>query len=1261
MSDPQFVVGGPRIPSEIIRALEEERLVFFCGAGISIRTGLPNFRDLTLEAIKHIDRAPGDIPADPAIRDAYDQGSFDKALDILEDKEGRRGDLRRFVAKRLTRRMRDAKEQLRIHTALLDLSWLSPSNEGERGYRLVTTNYDDRFEKAGLPRRWIEAAPRLARPQANRAGYVTFLHGRIQTDKVNLDPGHTSLVLTSADFGDAYLRDGYAARFVLELFREFTVLFIGYSLSDPVMRYLMDIFATENDESRQGQFRPAYAFVAHSDEDAEHQYRLWEAKHVVPVLYNYANSHETLTQTLENWAHVHRAASDGRFQIFMEAVTKPFQANVDVDNLANAAWALADKRHRTARRLGSLNPDEDGPDADISWFGALLESEVIDPRDESRRPKKCRLLDLEEVAFQLCRWAVRHCHNRHFVHWAVSNELLMLTKLRDRFFPLLIRELYSNEPKHFVKEPYKLFWQLLVGVASSRNEIRDHNAFWLMVRTKNGEGPQIGSVVNLLQAQLRWPTQPFRMASDDAHEPERLSDLARYEIYDWIDFRDHHRFRDLFFTRFEGQLRLRGDCWTFVDDLTTLLVGICKLGVKIDASFSRGFSRHIRESIAPDVHNDFRAARWEFLIEAVVQSFETACKQASELAISVAQRWSAIWRSENQTLFGRLYLHAVTHMRELSVDEAVRACLDQPDVLWRYEYEAELLALLRVRGSQISEGSLHLLVVRVLDEPPVQALPNEYDPRDIDNKRGQRFAKLLQAGVELQGAARTLADEYLRQRSPSEDPREDEVRDRITKARWVGPPSGKELVGREINEVVEILNQGRDEHGFPHDEWSKAKQVADWLRQEKDRIVEAIEALAELDDAPIRFVDGIVWALRDVTTQPEVVDQIDRIAAALAASPSMIDASHEACSAWVKVLATSAVSDETFWFIWSLVQARAPAEDPSLVRNEDISLDAAINSAGGFLTEAVIDRFWMNKPTAGQGLPLGIRDRLTQLVSGSSRLAVHARLVCMPPLHALYAVDPDWTKQNLLPHLTWNNQPTDMETSALWSAQLGYGRWSLDLMAAIKRDFLIALEKREILDHEDYRSACWRFAALGIDRPSFLTNAETRDGFHSMGAEGASFVLGLFETRLRQSEQPADQWREMIAPWLRAHWPPQEAFRRTAVFSAAAEMLLETREAFAEALGTLEDLHLVGVIDQNGLVLFRLARTENGAGNQEQLEFPLLSRFPLEVCRWLHQILPLDIPGHEHNYLRTITESIQQQLPPGPPVPDCLLRLRDRI
>jgi hypothetical protein len=75
-----------------------------------------------------------------------------------------------------------------------------------------------------------------------------------------------------------------------------------------------------------------------------------------------------LTRTLEGWGRVHRAGSDGRFRILMEILTKPYQGEVDSGNLANAAWALSDKGHLAARRLGSLDPKETPPDADISWL-----------------------------------------------------------------------------------------------------------------------------------------------------------------------------------------------------------------------------------------------------------------------------------------------------------------------------------------------------------------------------------------------------------------------------------------------------------------------------------------------------------------------------------------------------------------------------------------------------------------------------------------------------------------------------------------------------------------------------------------------------------------------------------------------------------------------------------------------------------------------------------------------------------------------------
>ena len=46
------------------------------------------------------------------------------------------------------------------------------------------------------------------------------------------------MVITDEDFGRAYMTEGWAARFLVELFSNFTILFVGYSYDDTIMSYL---------------------------------------------------------------------------------------------------------------------------------------------------------------------------------------------------------------------------------------------------------------------------------------------------------------------------------------------------------------------------------------------------------------------------------------------------------------------------------------------------------------------------------------------------------------------------------------------------------------------------------------------------------------------------------------------------------------------------------------------------------------------------------------------------------------------------------------------------------------------------------------------------------------------------------------------------------------------------------------------------------------------------------------------------------------
>lgn len=237
---PELVSKGPDIPVELLNQLDDDRVVFFCGAGVSMGGGsqLPNFRDLLCHVYQE-----NHLPPDEIERKALKDDAYDKVFERLERPE-RLGpeQVRQSVAACLSK---EPAGPLQMHRDLLSLSLV------EGGHRLVTTNFDNRFreaarEAAGLREHLqVHDAPALPVPAHRRWRTLVHLHGRIQPNG-----RHSELVLTSADFGRAYLTEGWAARFVSALFADFTVVFVGYSLSDPVMRYLVDAVATERATGR---------------------------------------------------------------------------------------------------------------------------------------------------------------------------------------------------------------------------------------------------------------------------------------------------------------------------------------------------------------------------------------------------------------------------------------------------------------------------------------------------------------------------------------------------------------------------------------------------------------------------------------------------------------------------------------------------------------------------------------------------------------------------------------------------------------------------------------------------------------------------------------------------------------------------------------------------------------------------------------------------------------------------------------------------
>ena len=237
---------GPNIPVSFLNRLQDDEIVFFCGAGVSMPSKLPDFKGL----VQGLYSAFG-MEFDER-RDDYDR--------MLEELESNYSGVREKVRSILEPDEEVSRCQLENHQNLLRLAAVQ-DEDGVGRVRLVTTNFDNRFslaadELTGLSVT-LDDAPKLPMPEDGKEwASLVHLHGRIAADDRTLK----SLVLTSSDFGRAYLIQGWARRFIAQLLREWHVVFVGYSINDPPMRYLMDAAAAIRQRNPKA-FRDSYAFV----------------------------------------------------------------------------------------------------------------------------------------------------------------------------------------------------------------------------------------------------------------------------------------------------------------------------------------------------------------------------------------------------------------------------------------------------------------------------------------------------------------------------------------------------------------------------------------------------------------------------------------------------------------------------------------------------------------------------------------------------------------------------------------------------------------------------------------------------------------------------------------------------------------------------------------------------------------------------------------------------------------------------------------
>lgn len=1135
---PELVEHGPNIPFKLMNELDDGRVVFFCGAGISMASGLPNFGGL----VEHIYDQTGERKTDLEQR-LIAAEQYDKALGQLEGRlnEGR---LRQVVIERLSKKAK--RGSIEIHKTLVSLSQTS------EGLRLITTNFDNRFQSAGVKIGQIDAAPKLPVPKAHNWHSLTYLHGRITAGSKGND-----LVLTGADFGRAYLTERWAARFISELFREFTVVFVGYSLNDPVMSYMVDALAAERKKGVR--YNVAYAFGSFDDPGKQQEIETaWRGKSVEPILYHAPeNDHALLNKTLAEWARIRKDPFHARAQIAVNGIgTLP--SGVSDPIAERVTWALRDPTAAQALANAPAITEEDDYPKLVAWLEifsqcGLLSTPALDKDGKLSPPvnavgiwRTTRMPpDLDRVGRFLCDWIAKHLHVPQVLGWVV--------KLGGHLHPNLQMEIHRalSEKKPLVEiDPrLRLLWSILLETPLD-DDTRD---IWIEQRlARASDGAARIDEKRYIYAQLIASLRPlllvkpgasslrsFRRVYDNDGPPlTPLEECGHIALV--VDVGRYERLGEV-----AGKFELLAD---YAQEITSYLEQALSWLELDQEGFS--YARFYRPDIAVDKESP--RDTWTILITLARDSYLALVRQDAAKAAVLLQRWSML---END-LFKRLTLWAVTQDPQADISVALRLLLAPGySYLWAIDPNKELLRFLREASLRLPPEQQAVLIAAIMAGP--QNIPENHlaywnDERRRRHQIALRLVNLHRAGIQLDEAALAIAGLVAQPaaQAPVEDDEDDDLEHQ---ARWVGREEFATKKDLEASPAELAAKMAEEQLGRDNFEGIALVNLP--------AAIAALEILAQQGKWPTNYWQGAFWSVSSLHRNQKLSpEDRNRFTALLLDAPSHLFYGVGSTSAdFIEYLAENLpIEQETTIFrLWEKAWESLTGE--AELKDNDV-LNVALNSSSGQLGEAARHRLWLYKPEEDRGIPVEVTPYFEKI--GADERGHLARVMLAPYLRNFFQIDPAWTERFLIERMRAirTQEAKDLWASFAWSPKVGP-----NLLSAIRLPFIQVLQ-----NYGDYGDKQDRLLALMVsivfDSPAPLTRAELKSIFDHLPEQGLVDLARVIEELMGLTlEAKTSSWRTKYGPWLARHWPQGVARNTHRTSEALLALLLETGEAFPEA------------------------------------------------------------------------------------------------
>jgi SIR2-like domain len=482
----KFSLDGPDIPTELVDAAIRGEVVFLCGAGVS-QPQLPDFKTLTCNVFGRLGLSMGE-----AEEQSFGQSRFEETLGSLSRRLADRKSLYAAVASELDA---DVAIKTDAHHTILRLS-----RDFEGRPAVVTTNFDTLLERAlhdageTSARELSYASAQVPAPGGPRFEGIIHLHGRLADPKLRLD--ESDLVLTSADYGDAYLRSGWAARFLYDLARTRTIVLVGYSASDAPVRYILNIL--EADRERFPDLRRIFVLSDCGGREVSTAAAAWDAVAVEPIIFD--------VDFCSFWRDM---------AVFADLVESPrLWRKAKITSLTERGFVeLSDWEKAQARWILS-NPDGVALLGELPfsahWIAFIREQNLVQADTASD--------------WALCTWAARRLAQRD----AFIEVLNALPTVGRQAAGVIDRALDAKN-RAPVPDNLERAWRLLTAVSRQGEQVRwNFYAAFDRLGAKCATGDDLLEIIGLFSPRMSI-TPPYSFHANET-DPQDLSSLCRVEF-----------------------------------------------------------------------------------------------------------------------------------------------------------------------------------------------------------------------------------------------------------------------------------------------------------------------------------------------------------------------------------------------------------------------------------------------------------------------------------------------------------------------------------------------------------------------------------------------------------------------------------------------------------------------------------------------------------------------------------------------------------